>query len=69
MQGISGFLAKPRGPQGARRGRGRAGVGSATPEEEVREVIIERPSQQRFLISCKSKQGHVPKNTIFRSTK
>lgn len=55
MQGISGFLAKPRGPQGARRGRGHAGVGSATPEEEVREVITERPSQQRFLISSKSK--------------
>lgn len=33
------------------------------------EVITKSPPWQRFLINPKSKQGHIPKNTIFRSIK
>lgn len=58
-----GFPARPRRPQGA------PGEAAAAPAGEVRVVITKRPPRQRFLISSKSKQGHIPKNKIFRSIK
>lgn len=69
-QGVGGAERSARGWRflqslGDRRGRAREG--SAAPAGEVREVITKLPPRQRFLISTKSKQGHIPKNKIFRS--
>lgn len=61
--GAGGFPAKPRRPQGARRGRVDGARGGG-PRGDYKE-----PSWQRFLISSKSKQGHIPKKKIFRSIK